>query len=232
MSRAVPLLPGPFPSAAPLGRLVSLSAVLVPLARRGALSRMGRVYPWLTAVGYAALLGLSRGAKDVRPAAVVAAALGLMSWAAGAVAFESARDAEPDDRERGLRAVASERGFSHAEQQWARAIATIRVVARAVGLPGMALVLLAGASAPRGGHVVLVLTLAPCVAAYGLALGAVLGGVARLCARALPRHGRILFALVVLGPYALPSESGSLPSIPAAFSLALHRLGSLGESNG
>ncbi|HEX7672406.1 MAG TPA: hypothetical protein VF395_22585 [Polyangiaceae bacterium] len=209
-------------------RLVSLSAVLVPLARRGALSRMGRLYPWLIALGCAALFGLSRGARDVRPAAVVAAALGLMSWAAGAVALEGAMVAEPDDRERGLRAVATERGFSLAEQEWARDLATIRVVARSVALPGTLLALVAALCAPGGDRLALAVALVPRALVYAVTLGAVLGGIARLCARALPRYGRILFVVVVLGPSAWPSKTGPSPSIPAAFSAALHRASSLG----
>lgn len=232
MNRALPLSSGLPPWAASVGRLASLSAVLVPLARRGGLSRMGRLYPWLIALGCAALFALSHGGRDVRPAAVVAAAVGLMSWAAGVVALEAATDAEPDDRERGLRAVATERGFSLLEQEWARALATIRVVARSVALPGALLAVVASAYAPQGTRLTLAVTLSASVAIYAVALASVLGGIARLCARALPRQGRILFALVVLGPCAWPSESGHAPNIPAAFAAVLHRVSSLGEANG
>jgi hypothetical protein len=237
VNQALPLSSGPStglpPQALFVGRLVSLSAVLVPLARRGGLSRVGRVYPWLICLGSAALFGLSRDARGVRAAAVVASAVGLMSWAAGFVALEAARDAEPDDRERGLRAVASERGFSRSEQEWGRALATIRVVARSVGLPGTLLALVAGACAAPGARVALASSLAASIAIYAVALGAVLGGTARLCARALPRHGRILFVLLMLGPSVWPSESGArAPGIPAACSAVLHRISSLGVVSG
>jgi hypothetical protein len=186
----------------------------------------------MIAMVHVALFGLSRRSPDVRAAAVVAAAVGLMSWAGGAVAWGAAKDWEPDDRERGLMTIASERGIPRGEQGLARAFSTMRVVARAVGLPGASLALVSGVAAPEGHRVAFALTLALSVAAYASFLGVVLGGIARLSALASPRHGRVLFALVVLGPYALPSELGSAPSILRVFSALLERIASLGGSVG
>ena len=233
MSRAFPLVPATSPWAASLGRLLWLSTVLSPLARRGAFSRLGRFYPWMIAIVHVALFGWSRRSPDVRPAAVVAAAVGLMSWAGGgAVAWGAATDSQPDDRERGLMTIASERGIPRGEQRLARALSTMRVVARAVGLPGASLALVSGVAAPEGHRVTFALALSLSVAVYASLLGVVLGGIARLSALASPRHGRVLFALIVVGPYALPSELGSAPSIVRLFSALLERIASLGGSVG
>jgi hypothetical protein len=217
---------GPLGSVTSVGRLVSLSAVLVPLVRQGFLSRAGRFYAWMIAVVHVTLLALGGATADVRPAAVVASALRLMSLAGGVVAWGAARDSSPDAFARGFGACASERGMSGREQRLAHALSAMRVVARSVGLPGVCLVLASGIWVPE--PFLAAARLALSVALYAIALGAVLGGLARLAAFASPRHGRILFAIVVVGPYAAPSELGAVPNIVRGFSTLLTHVAGLG----
>lgn len=217
---------GPHGSLTSIGRLVSLSAVLAPLVRQGFLSRAGRLYAWMIAVVHVALFAFGGASADVRPAAVVASALRLMSFAGGVVAWGAARDSSSEAMARGFGALASERGMSSGEQRLAHAFSVMRVVARSVGLPALCLVLASGIWAP---HPILgAAGLALAVALYAIALGVALGGLARLSALASPRHGRILFAIVVLGPCVAPSEPGPVPSIVRGFSILLAHVAKLG----
>lgn len=210
---------GPPGSLTSVGRVVSLSAVLAPLVRQGLLSRAGRFYAWMIAVVHVLLLVLGGATADVRPAAVVASALRLMSFAGGVVAWGAARDASPDVMVCGFSALASERGISSREQRLAHALSVMRVVARAVGLPAVCLAISSEIWVP---HPFLgALRLAVSVSLYAIVLGVVLGGLSRLVALASPRHGRILFAIIILGPYVAPTELGAAPNIVRGFSMLL-----------
>lgn len=217
---------GPWGALTSVGRVVSLSAVLAPLVRQGLLSRGGRFYAWMIAVVHIVLLVLGGATAGVRPAAVVAAALRLMSFAGGVVAWGAARDASPDALASGFSALASERGISKRERRLAHALSVMRVVARAVGLPAVCLALASEIWAP---HPFLgAMGLAVAVSLYAIALGVVLGGLARLAAFASPRHGRILFAVIILGPYVAPAELGDAPNIVRGFSTLLLHVAALG----
>jgi hypothetical protein len=199
------------------------------LVRQGFLSRAGRFYAWAIALGHAGLFAFGGAGADVRPAAVVASALRLMSIAGGVVAWGAAKDSEPSPLAQGLASLASERGIPGGEQRLARVLATMRVVARSVGFPAVCLVLASGVWVPEAHRIPRVASLALGVAAYALAFGVVFGALARLSALASPRQGRIVFSLLVLLPYAVPNELEHAPSIVRVFSMLIAHIAVLGE---
>jgi hypothetical protein len=96
------------------------------------------------------------------------------------------------------------------------------LVARVVGLPAVVasigLVALGGVSGVRPGASVVGATIV-----YALLFGVVFGGVARLSSSMSPRHGRIVFVALVLGPELL-SAMGDVPGLVFGFSQLIELL--------
>jgi hypothetical protein len=206
------------------GRLLALVRLSARSVRAGGWSRAGRFYGWAIACGHGAISVFLRARGDLDGiAAVVPAALVSLSWAAGIVAWAAARDTGRDERDGGIVALAESRGAAPGERTHARLLATIKVVGRAVGFPGSVLAGLAFALSPTVRAAVVV----GAVTCYAAVFGAVLGGLARGAARVSPKHGRALFAAVVLGPFMLRD---TLPnaSVVSLFSWLIERVPWLG----
>src|SRR5678809_1011214 len=91
---------------------------------------------------YAALAFFARKSEDIpEPRAIIGSALVAMSWAAGCVAYGAARDRTP--REERTRKLSAAAGFDPTprEERLASALAVVRIVSRAIGLPGVGLAL-------------------------------------------------------------------------------------------
>lgn len=207
------------------GRLLALVRLSARSVRAGGLSRAGRFYGWAIAFSHGAISVFLRVRGEREGiAAVVPAALVSLSWAAGVVAWAAARDPGGEERDGGLVALAESRGAAPGERAHARLLATIKVVGRAVGFPGFAVAVLAFALAPT----VRAALVAFAVVLYAAVFGTVLGGLARGAARAAPKHGRAVFAALVLAPLLL-RDTFPGASLVSFFSWLIERVAWLGS---
>jgi hypothetical protein len=176
------------------------------------------LYCWVAAVGFIALASVwSVRGEAVEGAAVVSHALAWISWAGGTAAWVAARNVEADEARLGLVSLAALRGTSPREFSMARVAATTTLVARAVGLPALVLALCAGFLGRASGGGIAVVKLAGAVLLYAVLFGVAFGGVARLSSRVSPRHGRIVFIALVLGPELLRGLFGDVPTLVSGF---------------
>lgn len=181
--------------------------------------RAAGIYAWAAAVTYLALAASwwSRG-DDVGVGAIVSRALVWISWSGGVAAWVTARHVEADEARLGLDELAALRGASPRAFAGARITATMALVARVVGLPSIALtasILLLARSIAAGGAAAITLFAGAIV--YSLLFGVTFGGLARLSSHLSPRHGRVLFVALALGPEVLRGVIGDVPSLVSGF---------------
>jgi len=177
--------------------------------------RAGEVYAWAAALGYATLAAIwSTRGDSVSPSALVYRALVWISWAGGVSAWALARNVEDADARLGLDALAALRGASPRDVFVARIVATAAFVARTVALPGIVLCVTVAilARSPTSAA-----EIAATVLVYAILFGIVFGCLARFASHVSPRHGRIVFAALVLGPELLRSVFDDVPTLIAAF---------------
>jgi hypothetical protein len=95
----------------------------------------------------------------------------------------------------------------------ARVVATVVLVARVVGLPALLVSVCVAALGRASGAASLV----GATILYALLFGVAFGGLARLSSSVSPRHGRIVFVALVLGPEILRSVLGDVPALVTGF---------------
>jgi len=195
--------------------------------RTGWLAKTGRSYAWMIGLAHAVMIGLSPREEPEIATGLVVAALGPLSWSAGAVAWGAARDLEADEQANGISAIAEARGATPREQQLGRLVSTIRVVISTILSPALLLLVLAAFRTSSARTALASAPIAAGVVGYSLVLGAVLGALSRASARAAPRYGRTLFALIVIGPLALGSALRGAPSVIGGLSWLLERISRL-----
>jgi len=171
--------------------------------------------------------GSGRDVVDV----IVVRSIGLLSWLVGGLAaLSAARDLDADDTRDGIFALVAQRGYSRRMLVWARAAATVQVVARLVGTPALVLALVAVLMSRSGMQTLARILLCVGIVGYVALLGVVLGLLARWSAAYAPRHGRALLAAVVLGPELVKYVSERVPSVPALFGWLLEQLVRVGSA--
>jgi hypothetical protein len=168
--------------------------------------------------------------ESVSEAHLVARALVWISWAGGSAAWVAARNVEEEETRLGLTGLAALRGASARAYLAARTAATMMLVARVVGLPAVAasvcVTALGGISAVRSG-----LSLVGATMAYAVLFGVVFGGAARLSSSVSPRHGRVVFAALVLGPELLRGALGDIPALASGFAELIDLLLGVGSAS-
>jgi len=180
--------------------------------------RAANIYAWAAAVTYAVLGAMWSARGDgVQSSAIVGRALVWISWAGGVAAWVTARRVEADEARLGLNELAALHGASPRAFFVARVVATMTLVARAVAFPGVLLCVLLPAltRAPEGAAAGVLLAVR--VVIYAMVFGAVFGGLARLSSQLSPRHGRLLFVALVIGPEVMRGVFGDLPSLVSGF---------------
>ena len=189
------------------------------------------LYAWAAALGYVALAGAwSVRGEGVAEAPLVARALVWISWAGGSAAWVASRNVEEEETRLGLTALAALRGASPRAYQVARTSATVMLVARTVGLPAVVasvcVAALGGVSGSRPG-----LSLVGATIVYALLFGVVFGSVARLSSSVSPRHGRVVFVALVLGPEMLRTVMGDVPALVSGFAELIDLLLGVGSAS-
>ena len=151
----------------------------------------------------------------------------LIAWVAGGVlSWWSATDRAGADRADGVPVLARLHGL---RTDWLPAARCIVATVRLSVLVALSILPVAIASMATAPSVHLALwrlaALAP-IGLYATAVGLVGGALACACGAASPRHGRSLFAALVLGPWALEgllvASSSKLSSLPALLGFLAH----------
>jgi hypothetical protein len=176
--------------------------------------RASVLYAWAAAIGYIALAGVwSARGENVAGAALVARVLAWISWAGGSAAWVASRHVEAEEARLGLTGLAALRGASPRAFFVARTVATVALVARVVGLPALlasvCMAVLGRASGAAG--------LIGATIVYAVLFGVAFGGLARLSSGVSPRHGRLVFVALVLGPEVLRGVLGDVPALITGF---------------
>lgn len=187
--------------------------------------RASALYAWAAAIGYVGLAGAwSAKGEVVVGAALVARALVWISWAGGSAAWVASRPIEDQEARLGLTALAALRGASPRTFVVARALATMGLVARVVGLPALFVsVFVAVLGRAPGAAAVVGATIV-----YAILFGIAFGGLARLSSSVSPRHGRIVFVALVLGPEILRGALGDVPALVTGFGYLIDLLFGVG----
>lgn len=211
-------------------RTVAVLALSSRAVLAGWPSRTGRFYAWATALGHALFAGyLSLHGDAAGVLAVVARGLAWVSWAAGGVAWSAARDVEEEERKSGVAALEAARGIGPRARRVASSLATMAVVVRTVGLPGLTLSVVTLAFLRSARLALAFLPVVFGVALYALVFGGVFGGLARLSSRLSSRHGRVVFAALVFLPYAMSEVFPGAPNLISTFSWLIARVADLGN---
>jgi hypothetical protein len=215
----------------PARRAIALVSFAGRSVRSGWAWRASALYAWAAALGYVALAGAwSVRGESVAEAQLVARARVWISWAGGTAAWVAARNVEVEETRLGLTGLAALRGASPRAYLVARVAATMMLVARVVGLPAVAAAVcvaaLGGISAVRVGPSVVGATLM-----YALIFGVVFGGAARLASSVSPRHGRVVFVALVLGPEVLRGAIGDVPGLVSGFAELIDLLFGVGSAS-
>jgi hypothetical protein len=164
-------------------------------------------------------------------ATVVARALFWLSWfVAGVAALSAASEFAAVGTDDGFGALLAQRGLAASALRPARLVAAALRIGRAIGLPGVALAILAGALARSSSGFFSMVVLTALVSGYSLLLGATLAVLARWCALLHPRRARLLLAALILVPELLRGTWSGIPSIPAFFGALLDQLPARGGS--
>ena len=168
--------------------------------------RAATLYAWAAAIGYVSLVAAwSARTENLAASPIVARALMWISYAGALAAWTLARNVEAEGTRLGLDALAMLRGASP------RALASARVVAVPAVALTVAVVVLVGST--RGA-----IALVASVLVYALLFGATFGGLARLASRLNPRHGRLVFVALVVGPELLRGALGDdMPTFVSGF---------------
>jgi hypothetical protein len=192
--------------------------------------RIARALGWLASFGFAVALGVSSlGFDSQNLNSIVVGALGWLSWIPGGLAaLFLARDLHSLDVQSGLTALAVQRGHSPRAFAWARILATMQEVTTAVARPGLVLSILSLALSPSISIALGRSLVALAVVAYSIALGVLLGGLARWSAATSPRHGPSLLVAVVIGPHLAQGVWTSVPSVPSWLGACLDQVRWLG----
>jgi hypothetical protein len=161
--------------------------------------------------GEASLTGLTIGAAHWLP------------WLAGApLALAAAADRADADRRDGVEALAAAHGVQGAGLEAARMLAAMASIAWAIGAPLVLLALFTAALAARGAVVMHRAEVAVGAAAFAMASGVALGGLAAICGRAARRQGGWLLVAIVVCPWALAELAGhGAWSLPGALDAVL-----------
>ena len=187
--------------------------------------RAARLYAIGVFVGYAAAILLARGG-DRRSLiqGFVQAALGALSWVVGSLAALGAAQALAQPAWPGsdaLTALALGRGYSQSALLRARTLSTAVRVARWVGLPGVALVIL---GLGRGATLLWAIAVGPAVIVYAGALGVTVSLLALFSAQLAPRRPRWMLIALVLGPHLIAQAFPGFPSPIALLASLLDHL--------
>jgi hypothetical protein len=214
--------------ASPFRRARALVAVAERTVKTGWASRIGRLYAFGIAISHPLVVGWLAHGDSQALAAAVPLALTWISWAVGLAALSSARDLSRAERRNGVFAASKARGADALSRRRATVVATMLVLARSVGLPGVLTVGIAFAVARSAGGGIPVLSFALGVIGYALVYGIVLGGLSRWAAALSPRHGRFVFAALVLGPWLLRDVVPDVPSVVSALAALLRHVAAAG----
>lgn len=211
----------------PARRMLALVSFAGRTVSSGWTWRASVLYAWAAATGYVALAGVwTFKGENVAAAPLVARALVWISWAAGTAAWVAARNVEDEEARLGLTGLAALRGASPQAFLVARTVATAMLVARVVGLPALVASVCVVALGRVSGLSIIGATLV-----YSLLFGIVFGGVARLSSSVSPRHGRIVFVALVLGPEILRGVMGDVPGLVSGFAELIDLLFGMGGAS-
>ncbi len=208
------------PTLRPAPSPVRRSAALLAFAGRsiafGWAFRAARLYAWAASFAYIALAAAwSARDENIAPSAIVARALLWIAWAGGLAAWVLSRGVEARDDRLGITALAALRGVPRRALMAARVAATAWLVARVVMGPGIVLSVAVAVIDRAPGALAALL---PAVIAYAALFGMAFGGLARLASRLNPRHGRVVFLALVLGPEMLRGVFDDMPTLVTGFS--------------
>jgi hypothetical protein len=156
-----------------------------------------------------------------------------IAWVAGAPsALAAASDRRTLDREAGIEALFASRGIPARPLDAVRTAASMMLITRAVGLPLLALAVLAAALSASMAAALGRIGVGLALAVFAFITGVTLGALAAAAGRLGGRRGRLWFAAVVLVPWMLGDLVGhSAWSIPGALGAALRFLVSLAGGN-
>jgi hypothetical protein len=186
--------------------------------------RLARLYGFGIGVSYALWAWLGP-ASFGGAAKLWARCLATASWVAGVGALSLARDLAARDATQGLTSLVRLRGFGEAELERARTMAGAERLATSVLVPGLmlAVALLLRFRTLQASLVALAFMVLS--VPYAALVGATLSPLARACSRWLPGRGRLLFSVIVLGPWLFGvGLHAHVPSIPGAFAWLLEHL--------
>jgi len=190
--------------------------------------RVARAYAFGVFLSYALLLVLFRGADQAELArSFVRAALEALSLVVGALSALGAAQASAQAAEGGVSALAEQHGFSRRALLGAEFVVAARRIVLLVGLPGLALVVVALACGQPfhwafvtfGG-----------VLLYATLLGTCLAALAQAAAELWPAHPRTLLSALVVVPYLLAQLQPNAPNLPDFFGSLLDHLVKAGPS--
>ncbi|HYP90899.1 MAG TPA: hypothetical protein VEQ59_22185 [Polyangiaceae bacterium] len=186
--------------------------------------RLGRLYGYGIGFSYA-VFALVAPASLTTSTQLWARCLATTSWVAGLGALSLATDLAARDAAQGLSGLARLRGFGEPQLERARLFAGALRLSITVLVPGLMLSLAALLKLRTLHSALLALCLAVLTLPYAALVGGVLAPLARASHRLLPGRGRLVFLLIVLGPWLVALGTGAhLPSIPAAFGWVLGNL--------
>lgn len=155
-------------------------------------------------------------------------ALRSASWfVAGLCALSAARDLVRRDLEEGVTALVAQRGHDPKSLELSRGLAAALLIATWIGLPAVLLALLAWVRVSDLSSLPWAIAWVSFAIVYSIALGLVIGALARVASHISPERGRLVLIGLVLTPELLRAVWPSVPSVPAAFAWALDRAAEL-----
>lgn len=223
---------GHAPSWTSARRINALAAVYDRHVRRQFASLLVVFGSWSVALFHVgALLLLAQDERGTVLRSIAARALTNLSWVAGLGMALTAQHLITSQRaDDPLAALGRMRGFTNQTLNGAVLAARVRLIARTMGLPALAVVLTAVLLARTTGSLLGSIAFGVGSALYVLLVAVVLGGLSHWCSSRSTRRGRGLLLLIVLVPHFLRLAWPDVPSIPAAFQDVLASIRTVVES--
>jgi hypothetical protein len=199
-------------------------ALALARARLGhtATARVGFAAALVTALGFGIVAFVLRASGSTSFGILLTACARSVAWVGGAsLALAVAHDRATFDRRDGIDILAAAHGISDTLLESARVVAAMVQIALVVGIP---LVLVGLALTPLGSREAALRHLGAtgALASFAVVAAVTLGGAAAACGRVGRRRGRLLFAVIVLVPWALADIAGHPSwSIPGALDAVL-----------
>lgn len=194
-------------------------------------SWLDRIAWWAGAclvLGWGAALCLVGGSEEIEAGVFAVRTLVASSWSAGLfAALGATRSFSERDAGEGVLRMMAARGVDSRRLASAYWIATVRRIATVVGLPALALWVLALVFTRSPSGMLRHALLGGAILVYALLFAAVLGSVVRWVTAWLPERPRTLLLGVIAVPYLMSLVSPVIPSLPqlsSGFAVALTRM--------